>query len=69
MAGEKKQQERERVAPQAGHEQHTCPACGNPVETVIRRRKCLGVFVPEWAAGPCRNPDCPRYAAPEGVQA
>ncbi|MGR4882063.1 hypothetical protein ACIPUC_22080 [Streptomyces sp. LARHCF249] len=65
MAGEKQQQET--VAPQAGHEQHTCPACGSPVETVIRRRKSLGVFVPEWVAGPCRNPQCPRYAAPEGA--
>lgn len=67
MAGEK-QQAQETVAPQAGHEQHTCPACGKPVETVIRRRKSLGVFVPEWVAGPCRNPDCPRYVAPEGAQ-
>ncbi|OEJ33685.1 hypothetical protein [Streptomyces subrutilus] len=64
MAGVKQQQKRETVAPQAGHEQHVCPACGGLVETVVRRRKSLGVFVPEWAAGPCRSPDCSRYAAP-----
>ncbi|QES50100.1 hypothetical protein DEJ50_21995 [Streptomyces venezuelae] len=46
------------VAPQAGREQRVCPACGRPVETVIRRRKVLGAFVPEWGPGPCRNPDC-----------
>lgn len=68
MAGEEQQHAQEAVAPQAGHEQQTCPGCGSPVETVIRRRKSLGVFVPEWVPGPCRNPDCPRYVAPEGVQ-
>ncbi|MEU9250941.1 hypothetical protein AB0D66_03725 [Streptomyces sp. NPDC048270] len=69
MAGIKQQQhERETVAPQAGHEQHACPACGGSVETVVRRRKSLGVFVPQWAAGPCRKPDCPQYAAPEGAR-
>ncbi|MFD4245255.1 hypothetical protein ACFWP3_27260 [Streptomyces sp. NPDC058525] len=58
MAGVRQQQAHETVAPRAGHEQRTCPACGSPVETVVRRRKSLGVFVPEWAAGPCRNRDC-----------
>ncbi|MEU8436177.1 hypothetical protein AB0F18_25370 [Streptomyces sp. NPDC029216] len=65
MAGEQ-QHEHARVAPQAGHAQLTCPACGNPVETVVRRRKSLGIFVPAWVPGPCRNPDCPRYAPAEG---
>ncbi|MGW7434975.1 hypothetical protein [Streptomyces sp. NPDC054849] len=65
MAGEQQQHAHERVAPQAGHEQRTCPACGRPVDTVVRRRKSLGVFVPVWGRGPCRNPDCPEYAVPE----
>ncbi|MFG2980648.1 hypothetical protein ACGFYQ_05235 [Streptomyces sp. NPDC048258] len=65
MASEE-QQAHETVAPQAGHEQRMCPACGSPVDTVVRRRKSLGIFVPEWVPGPCRNPDCPRYAPSEG---
>ncbi|MFI1940840.1 hypothetical protein ACH44C_27290 [Streptomyces purpureus] len=40
-----------------------CPACKHPVDTVIKRRhKTLGVFVPVWEPGPCRNPDCPEYS-------
>jgi hypothetical protein len=39
-----------------------CPACGQPVEAVLRRHKTLGVFVPDWGPGPCRNPECERYA-------
>ncbi|MER5770505.1 hypothetical protein [Streptomyces sp. NPDC001985] len=35
-----------------------CPSCGQPVGTVIERRKTLGAFVPSWGPGPCRNPDC-----------
>ncbi|MEU5577092.1 hypothetical protein ABZ791_18205 [Streptomyces huasconensis] len=35
-----------------------CKACGQPVGTVIRRRKVLGVFVPVWDPGPCRNARC-----------
>ncbi|MBT2479173.1 formate dehydrogenase accessory protein FdhE [Streptomyces sp. ISL-94] len=67
MAGEQHEQHpHETVAPQAGHEQQTCPACGSPVKTVVRRHKSLGIFVPQWAPGPCRNPECERYAAPEG---
>ncbi|KJY37276.1 hypothetical protein VR44_06085 [Streptomyces katrae] len=71
MAGEKQHEhERERthatVAPQAGRAQLTCPACGNPVDTVVRRRKSLGIFVPEWGRGPCRSPECPQYAPAEG---
>jgi hypothetical protein len=38
-----------------------CPACGQPVGTVIKRHKTLGAFVPVWAPGPCRNPECPEY--------
>lgn len=61
MAGEQQQHERGTVAPRAGHEQQTCPACGRAVETILHRRKSLGIFVPEWSPGPCRNPDCPLY--------
>ncbi|MCP3821767.1 hypothetical protein NLX86_27845 [Streptomyces sp. A3M-1-3] len=43
---------------QAGH---VCPACKQPVETVIKRRKILGAFVPVWGPGPCKNPDCPAH--------
>lgn len=35
-----------------------CEACGGPVGTAIRRRKVLGVFVPIWGPGPCRNAQC-----------
>ncbi|MEV7991916.1 hypothetical protein AB0O67_08355 [Streptomyces sp. NPDC086077] len=38
--------------------QHVCPDCGQPVDTVVRRHKTLGAWVPVWVAGPCRNPHC-----------
>lgn len=38
-----------------------CPVCGQPVETVVRRHKTLGAWVPVWGPGPCRNPECPAY--------
>ncbi|MFJ1971914.1 hypothetical protein ACIO93_24910 [Streptomyces sp. NPDC087903] len=44
-------------------EEHHCPACGQPVDTVVRRHKTLGAWVPVWVAGPCRNPRCDAYAA------
>ncbi|GAA3296546.1 hypothetical protein [Streptomyces cinereospinus] len=37
---------------------HVCPECGQPVDTVVRRHKTLGAWVPVWVAGPCRNPRC-----------
>lgn len=43
-------------------EGHVCPVCGQPVETVVRRHKTLGAWVPRWVAGPCRNPQCEAYA-------
>nr|WP_280880749.1 hypothetical protein [Streptomyces pseudovenezuelae] len=50
--------------------EHVCPACGQPVETVVRRHKTLGAWVPRWVAGPCKNPKCETYvggdAAPGG---
>ncbi|MET9322501.1 hypothetical protein ABZX75_20265 [Streptomyces sp. NPDC003038] len=67
MAGEEQQHAHERAAPQAGHGQKTCPACGSPVETVVKRRKSLGIFVPEWGPGPCRNPKCRAYVPEDHV--
>ncbi|MFE9255443.1 hypothetical protein [Streptomyces sp. NPDC006879] len=56
--------ERERMtpAPDAGL---SCPSCGRHVGTVVHRRKVLGAFVPEWRAGPCRNPECSAYVPEE----
>ncbi|AWZ07483.1 MULTISPECIES: hypothetical protein [unclassified Streptomyces] len=66
MAGEQRHRgESVTVAPRAGHDQQTCPACGQPVETVVSRRKSLGIFVPRWSPGPCGNPDCTAYAPVE----
>ncbi|MEV5429908.1 hypothetical protein [Streptomyces sp. NPDC052701] len=45
-----------------GSEQHVCPDCGQPVETVVRRHKTLGAWVPVWVPGPCRNPECATHA-------
>ncbi|MCJ0871455.1 hypothetical protein [Streptomyces sp. AP-93] len=68
MAGEQRdQQAHGTVAPQAGHDQQSCPACGSPVDTMVGRRKSLGIFVPVWTPGPCRNRECTAYV-PEGVQ-
>ncbi|MDT0611658.1 hypothetical protein RM812_15670 [Streptomyces sp. DSM 40712] len=39
-------------------EKYACPVCGQPVETVVRRHKTLGAWVPTWEPGPCRNPRC-----------
>ncbi|MFI6352880.1 hypothetical protein ACIBJF_09525 [Streptomyces sp. NPDC050743] len=45
-------------------EDHVCPVCGQPVDTVVGRRKTLGAWVPVWGPGPCRNPDCAAYGQP-----
>ncbi|MGK3937706.1 hypothetical protein ABK046_04650 [Streptomyces caeruleatus] len=42
-------------------DEHVCPVCGQPVETVVRRHKTLGAWVPVWTDGPCRNPECAAY--------
>ncbi|MEV4681752.1 hypothetical protein AB0K36_13365 [Streptomyces kurssanovii] len=56
-----------REVPRTSHDpQHVCAACGQPVESVVRRHKTLGTYVPLWEPGPCRNPDCPLYVPPEG---
>ncbi|MBB5797452.1 hypothetical protein AB0E64_05650 [Streptomyces caelestis] len=46
-----------------GREEHVCPSCGQPVETVVRRHKTLGAWVPRWVPGLCRNPECAAYDA------
>ncbi|MGW4085637.1 hypothetical protein ACWEGS_21695 [Streptomyces sp. NPDC004822] len=51
-----------------GSEEHVCPSCGQPVETVVRRRKTLGAWVPTWVAGPCRNPDCAAHSSEEAAE-
>nr|WP_320778900.1 hypothetical protein [Streptomyces sp. CRN 30] len=43
--------------------EHVCPVCGQPVRTVLRRRKTLGAWVPAWRPGPCLDPRC--TACPE----
>ncbi|GGS27125.1 hypothetical protein GCM10010238_14670 [Streptomyces griseoviridis] len=43
--------------------EYACPVCGQPVDTVVRRHKTLGAWVPAWVPGPCRNPRC--AAGPE----
>ncbi|MFI6037022.1 hypothetical protein ACIBBD_23175 [Streptomyces sp. NPDC051315] len=45
-------------------EHQVCPACGQPVDTVVRRHKTLGAWVPRWVPGPCHNPECEAYVEP-----
>ena len=44
-------------------DEYVCPVCGHRVEQVVRRHKTLGVFVPLWRPGPCKNPECRAYEA------
>lgn len=58
-----------REVPRTSHDpqrRQTCAACGQPVESVVKRHKTLGTYVPLWKPGPCRNPDCPLYVPREG---
>ena len=32
------------------------------MQTVVKRHKTLGAWVPRWVAGPCHNPECEAYA-------
>nr|WP_079159551.1 hypothetical protein [Streptomyces griseus] len=48
--------------PQNRRAAHVCPVCKHPVATVVTRHKTLGIFVPEWGPGSCRNPACPGRA-------
>ncbi|MGW3979810.1 hypothetical protein [Streptomyces mirabilis] len=52
-----------------GTDEHVCPACRQPVSTVVRRHKTLGAFVPVWGPGPCHNPECEAYVGEPGVGA
>ncbi|MFJ4695007.1 hypothetical protein [Streptomyces sp. NPDC088766] len=49
-------------------EKHVCPDCGQTVDTVVRRHKTLGAWVPRWVAGPCHNPDCDSFLEPGAAQ-
>ncbi|MDX3755547.1 hypothetical protein ACWDBO_08475 [Streptomyces mirabilis] len=48
-------------------DEHVCPACRQPVTTVVRRHKTLGAFVPVWGPGPCHNPECEAYVGGPGA--
>lgn len=50
-----------------GTDEHVCPACRQPVTTVVRRHKTLGAFVPVWGPGPCHNPECETYVGEPGA--
>lgn len=50
-----------------GTDEYVCPACRQPVTTVVRRHKTLGAFVPVWGPGPCRNPKCEAYVGGPGA--
>ncbi|NBE55958.1 hypothetical protein [Streptomyces boluensis] len=47
----------DRAEPRRRAEQ-LCPACKRPVETVVKRRKVLGAYVPSWGPGPCHRRGC-----------
>ncbi|MFD8737264.1 hypothetical protein ACFV06_20420 [Streptomyces sp. NPDC059618] len=49
-----------------GTDEQVCPACGQPVATVVHRYKTLGAWVPRWGPGPCRNPDCADFVHEPG---
>lgn len=34
------------------------------MQSVVRRHKTLGAWVPRWVPGPCHNPDCEAYVEP-----
>jgi hypothetical protein len=50
-------------------DEYVCPVCKQAVDTVVRRHKTLGVFVPVWGAGPCQNPACAAYEEGEAEKA
>ncbi|MFD7880104.1 hypothetical protein ACFV5G_39555 [Streptomyces sp. NPDC059766] len=50
-------------------DEQVCPVCGQPVRTAARRYKTLGVWVPVWGPGPCRNRACEAYAGGGAVPA
>ncbi|KQX71422.1 hypothetical protein ASD48_13670 [Streptomyces sp. Root1310] len=34
------------------------------MQSVVRRHKTLGAWVPRWVPGPCHNPHCEEYVEP-----
>lgn len=46
-------------------DEYVCPVCGHPVDQVVHRHKTLGVFVPLWRPGPCKNRECQAYETEE----
>ncbi|MER6617653.1 hypothetical protein ABT276_30920 [Streptomyces xantholiticus] len=48
---------------------YKCPGCGQPVAAIVKRHKTLGAYVPLWAPGPCRNPDCSLHVSTDHVSA
>ncbi|WP_413758929.1 hypothetical protein [Streptomyces sp. MMBL 11-3] len=49
-------------------DESVCPVCEQSVDTVVRRHKTLGVFVPVWGPGPCRDPGCARHETDEETE-
>lgn len=57
--------ERQREStPAPGPPKRLCHACEHPVHSEVKRHKTMGIYVPVWAEGPCRNPLCERYVRP-----
>jgi hypothetical protein len=50
-------------------DEYVCPVCKQPVDTVVRRHKTLGIFVPVWGPGPCLNSECSAYEEGEESEA
>lgn len=48
--------------------ENVCAACKHPVAIELQKHKTLGIFVPVWKPGPCRNPDCSLYSEPAQKQ-
>ncbi|MER7775125.1 hypothetical protein ABTZ21_08945 [Streptomyces sp. NPDC096191] len=65
MSSHTQQTKQTRTAPrQADAQRHdVCPTCGHSVPAEITRHKTLGIYVPVWGPGTCRNPDCGTDAA------
>jgi hypothetical protein len=53
--------DRERKPGEATSSNHVCRSCKQPVDTAVKRHKTMGVYVPVWTEGPCRNPECRQY--------
>ena len=50
-------------------DEYVCPVCKQSVDTVVRRHKTLGVFVPLWGPGPCQNRACAAFEEDEAGEA